>query len=44
VGLDEGLPTVVTGRGLLRIDGFRLETPLSNLHHFPGGVGSILSA
>jgi methionyl-tRNA formyltransferase len=44
VGLNGGLPTVVTGRGLLRIDGFRLENPLSNLHHFPGSIGSILSA
>lgn len=44
VGLCGGLPTVVTGRGLLRLDAFRAEDPPTILHHFPGNVGSVLSA
>lgn len=44
VGLAEGLPTVVTGQGVLRLDEFRADGPGTNLHHFPGCVGSVLSA
>jgi len=44
LGLSEGMPTVVTGRGILRIDGLRPDDPGANLHHFPVTVGSVLSA
>ncbi len=44
VGLPEGVPHVVTGHGVLRLDEFRAGDPGKNLHHFPGSVGSVLSA